>query len=319
MLEKISTRAAYGEALLEYGIPNERVYALEADVAGCTMSGVFGEACPERFFEIGIAEANMIAMGAGFAANGKIPVCHAFGLFTAGRAYDQIRNSVAYPKLNVKIVGTNVGLTVGEDGPTHQCIEDLALMRVVPNMVVLSPCDGYETKQAVKAMLEYEGPVFMRTGRPAVETVTNRIQDYHFQIGKGITLAEGNDVTIIATGLMVQEALKASDLLKEKEIYARVINIHTIKPIDREIIIRAARETKAIVTAEEHNIIGGLGSAVAEVICEECLVPLEYVGVQDKFGHSGEAWEVMQAYGLTAEHIAEKAIRAVSRKEKALR
>ncbi len=311
---KISTRAAYGEALLEYGAPNEKVYALEADLAECTMSGKFGHACPERFFEIGIAEANMIAMGAGFAANGKIPVCHSFGLFTAGRGYDQIRNSIAYPKLNVKIVGTNVGLTVGEDGPTHQCIEDLALMRVVPNMVILSPCDGFETKAAVKAMLEYEGPVFMRTGRPVVETVTDSVPDYKFEIGKGVVLAEGTDVTLIATGLMVQETLKAAELLKKDGISARMIDMHTIKPIDRELIVKAAKETGAIVTAEEHNIIGGLGSAVSEVICGEYLVPVERVGVEDKFGHSGDAWKVMEMYGLTLENIVHKAKKAIARK-----
>lgn len=315
MGEKISTRAAYGKALLEYGAPNEKVYALEADLAECTMSGVFGKECPERFFEIGIAEANMIAMGAGFAAEGKIPVCHSFGLFTAGRAYDQIRNSVAYPRLNVKIVGTNVGLTVGEDGPTHQCIEDLALMRVIPGMVVLAPCDALETRAAVKAMLEYEGPVFMRTGRPAVEVVTDKFSNYEFEIGKGIVLKDGTDVTLIATGLMVQESLKAAEQLEKENISAQVIDMHTIKPIDKKLIIESAKKTGAIVTAEEHNIIGGLGSAVAEVICDECPIPVECVGVNDEFGHSGEAWAVMKAYGLSPENIIEKAKRAIRRKK----
>lgn len=314
MSGKIATRAAYGEALLEYGAPNEKVYALEADLAGCTMSGRFGEKCPDRYFEVGIAEANMLAMGAGFAANGRIPVCHSFAAFTAGRGYDQIRNSIAYPNLNVKVVGANAGLTVGEDGPTHQCIEDLALMRVVPNMVVLSPCDGFETRAAVKAMLEYAGPVYMRTGRLAVEIVTDSVKDYHFEIGRGVVMTEGRDVAIIATGLMVQESLKAVKLLKEEGISARLIDMHTVKPIDRELIVKAAKDTGAIVTAEEHNIIGGLGSAVTAVVCDECLVPVECVGVQDVFGRSGDAWKVMEMYGLTPANIAAKARKAVARK-----
>lgn len=313
MGEKISTRVAYGEALRNFG-GDERIVALDADLSTCTMSCYFGEKYPNRFFNIGIAEANMIDMAAGFATTGKIAFCHSFAMFTAGRGYDQVRNSVAYPHLNVKVIGSHAGLTVGEDGATHQCIEDLSLMRTIPGMVVLCPCDANEAREAVKAMIAYDGPCFMRTGRTALETVTDGFSNYKFEIGKGVTLVEGSDVTIIATGLMVQESLKAVELLKAEGISARLIDMHTIKPLDRELVIKAAKETGAIVTAEEHNIIGGLGSAVCEAICDECPIPVVRVGVQDEFGRSGEAGALLKLYGLTPENVAEKAKLAISRK-----
>ena len=313
MGEKISTRVAYGEALRDFG-GDERIVALDADLSTCTMSCYFGEKYPNRFFNIGIAEANMIDMAAGFATTGKIAFCHSFAMFTAGRGYDQVRNSVAYPHLNVKVIGSHAGLTVGEDGATHQCIEDLSLMRTIPGMVVLCPCDANEAREAVKAMIAYDGPCFMRTGRTALETVTDGFSNYKFEIGKGVTLVEGSDVTIIATGLMVQESLKAVELLKAEGISARVLDMHTIKPLDRELVIKAAKETGAIVTAEEHNIIGGLGSAVCEAICDECPIPVVRVGVQDEFGRSGEAGALLKLYGLTPENVAEKAKLAISRK-----
>ena len=313
MGEKISTRVAYGEALRDFG-GDERIVALDADLSTCTMSCYFGEKYPNRFFNIGIAEANMIDMAAGFATTGKIAFCHSFAMFTAGRGYDQVRNSVAYPHLNVKVIGSHAGLTVGEDGATHQCIEDLSLMRTIPGMVVLCPCDANEARGAVKAMIAYDGPCFMRTGRTALETVTDGFSNYKFEIGKGVTLVEGSDVTIIATGLMVQESLKAVELLKAEGISARLIDMHTIKPLDRELVIKAAKETGAIVTAEEHNIIGGLGSAVCEAICDECPIPVVRVGVQDEFGRSGEAGALLKLYGLTPENVAEKAKLAISRK-----
>ena len=296
MGEKISTRVAYGEALRDFG-GDERIVALDADLSTCTMSCYFGEKYPNRFFNIGIAEANMIDMAAGFATTGKIAFCHSFAMFTAGRGYDQVRNSVAYPHLNVKVIGSHAGLTVGEDGATHQCIEDLSLMRTIPGMVVLCPCDANEAREAVKAMIAYDGPCFMRTGRTALETVTDGFSNYKFEIGKGVTLVEGSDVTIIATGLMVQESLKAVELLKAEGISARLIDMHTIKPLDRELVIKAAKETGAIVTAEEHNIIGGLGSAVCEAICDECPIPVVRVGVQDEFGRSGEAGALLKLFG----------------------
>ena len=313
MGEKISTRVAYGEALRDFG-GDERIVALDADLSTCTMSCYFGEKYPNRFFNIGIAEANMIDMAAGFATTGKIAFCHSFAMFTAGRGYDQVRNSVAYPHLNVKVIGSHAGLTVGEDGATHQCIEDLSLMRTIPGMVVLCPCDANEAREAVKAMIAYDGPCFMRTGRTALETVTDGFSNYKFEIGKGVTLVEGSDVTIIATRLMVQESLKAVELLKAEGISARLIDMHTIKPLDRELVIKAAKETGAIVTAEEHNIIGGLGSAVCEAICDECPIPVVRVGVQDEFGRSGEAGALLKLYGLTPENVAEKAKLAISRK-----
>jgi transketolase len=313
MPDKISTREAYGRALEEYGI-DENIVVLDADLTICTMTCYFNKKYPERFFNMGVAEANMIDVAAGFATTGKIALCHSFAMFTAGRGYDQIRQSIAYTGLNVKVVGSHAGLTVGEDGPTHQCIEDLSLMRTIPGMTVICPCDAHETKEAVKAMLAYNGPCYLRTGRDKLEGVTDNIPFYKFELGKGCLLREGNDVAIIATGIMVQESLKAIELLAKDGISARLIDMHTIKPLDKEIILKAARETGAIVTAEEHSIIGGLGSAVAEVIAENVLVPLERVGVEDVFGHSGKSKELLKKYGLTSEHVAECAKRVYNRK-----
>ena len=297
---KKATRVAYGEALAEYG-SDERIVVVDADLSRSTMTGYFKDVYPERFFNTGIAEANMISSAAGMATCGKIVFASSFAIFAAVRAGEQIRNSVCYPRLNVKICATHAGISVGEDGATHQAIEDIALMRALPNLVVIQPCDGRETKQAVKAIIDYDGPVYMRLGRLAVEDVYDN--SYEFRIGEGVQLRDGCDLTIIASGLMVGPALEACEILKTQGILARVINIHTIKPIDRNIIIKAARETGAIVTAEEHSIIGGLGSAVCEVICDEWPVPVKRVGVMDKFGKSGKPEELLKLYGLTAENI----------------
>ncbi|HIV23253.1 MAG TPA: transketolase family protein [Candidatus Merdiplasma excrementigallinarum] len=313
MGENISTREAYGRALVEFG-GDEKIYVFDADLKKCTMSMYFAEKYPERFFNIGIAEANMVDIGAGFAACGATALVHTFAIFASGRVYDQVRNDVAYPGLNVKVIGSHAGLTVGEDGATHQCIEDISLMRTIPGMTVIVPCDSNEVRLATKAMLDYNGPCYFRTGRPAVECVTDGFADYKFEIGKGVQLVDGKDVTIIACGLMVQEALKAQKLLEAEGISARVIDMHTIKPIDREIIVKAARETGAIVTAEEHNVVGGLGAAVSEVVVQTENVPMEFVGVEDKFGHSAAPKVLLEAYGLTPENIAAKAKKAISRK-----
>ena len=313
MGENISTREAYGRALVEFG-GDEKIYVFDADLKKCTMSMYFAEKYPERFFNIGIAEANMVDIGAGFAACGATALVHTFAIFASGRVYDQVRNDVAYPGLNVKVIGSHAGLTVGEDGATHQCIEDISLMRTIPGMTVIVPCDSNEVRLATKAMLDYNGPCYFRTGRPAVECVTDGFADYQFEIGKGVQLVDGKDVTIIACGLMVQEALKAQKLLEAEGISARVIDMHTIKPIDREIIVKAASETGAIVTAEEHNVVGGLGAAVSEVVVQTENVPMEFVGVEDKFGHSAAPKVLLEAYGLTPENIAAKAKKAISRK-----
>ena len=313
MGEKIATRVAYGKALAEFG-GRDDIYVFDSDLKTCTMSMYFAEKYPERFFNVGIAEANMVNIGAGFATCGATSLVHTFAIFAAGRVYDQVRNDVCYPGLNVKVVGSHAGLTVGEDGATHQALEDISLMRTIPGMTVIVPCDDNETRLATKAMLDFKGPCYFRTGRPAVDPVTDSIPGYKFEIGKGCQLRDGSDVTVIACGLMVQEALKAADLLAAEGISARVIDMATIKPIDREIIIKAANETGAIVTAEEHNIIGGLGSAVAEVLTDEALVPLQRVGVNDTFGHSGHPQELLEHYGLTPENIAANATKAISRK-----
>ena len=312
-LKKIATRAAYGQALKEFGA-DERIIALDADLGKSTMSYTFGEAYPERYFDMGIAEANMAGVGAGLAASGKIVFIHSFAVFAPGRIYDQIRNSIAYPGLNVKVVGSHAGLTVGQDGATHQALEDIALMRALPGMTVLSPCDANETRLAVKAMIDYSGPCYMRTGRLAVDQITNEIPGYKFELGKGALLADGSDITIIATGYMVAGALKARELLQAAGISAQVIDIHTIKPLDKEIIIAAAKKTGAIVTAEEHNILGGLGGAVAEVLVENCPVPMERVGVRDTFGKSGDPEALIKHFGLTPEDVAAAAQRVVARK-----
>ena len=294
-----ATRVSYGEALVKYG-NDERVVVLDADLSKSTMTNTFKTEYPERFVNCGIAEANMMCVAAGLATTGKIAFASTFAMFAAGRAFEQIRNSIGYPKLNVKIGATHAGISVGEDGATHQCLEDLALMRTIPGMVIINPADDIEAQLAVKAAIDHEGPVYMRFGRLPVEDVNGA--DYKFELGKGVTLKEGDDVSIIATGLMVQEAVKAADMLKSDGINARVINIHTIKPIDKDIIIKASKETGAIVTAEEHYIMGGLGSAVSEVVCENAPCPVKIIGT-DRFGKSGKPAELFKEYGLTAENI----------------
>ncbi len=309
-MAKKATRESYGAALVEYGA-NENIVVLDADLSKSTKTEMFEKAYPDRFINVGIAEGNMMCVAAGLAAAGKIAFASSFAMFAAGRAYEQVRNSIGYTNLNVKIGATHAGISVGEDGASHQCLEDIALMRSIPNMVVINPADDIEARLAVKAAIEHDGPVYMRFGRLAVEDVNP--EDYKFELGKGVQLKEGKDVTIIATGLMVGEALKAREILKEKNIDAAVVNIHTIKPIDRDIIVKAAKTTGAIVTAEEHYIMGGLGSAVTEVVCAECPVPVKIVGT-DKFGRSGKPAELFEIYGLTAENIAENAMKAVAMK-----
>ena len=314
MSKKIATREAYGKALAALANTNENVVVLDADLSKSTKTADFKAVAPERFFNMGIAEGNMMGVAAGLSTCGKIPYVSTFAMFAAGRAFEQIRNSICYPKLNVKVCATHAGLTVGEDGASHQAIEDLALMRSIPNMTVICPSDAVETEAAIKAIAEYDGPCYVRLGRAAVNIVNDE-NTYEFKIGKGVTLAEGNDVTIVATGIMVDVALEAKEMLKNEGINARVINIHTLKPIDREILITAAKETGAIITVEEHNVIGGLGSAVSEVLTEEIPVPVLKVGVQDVFGESGLPDQLLKAYGLTATNVVEKAKKAISLKK----
>ena len=314
MSKKIATREAYGKALAALANTNENVVVLDADLSKSTKTADFKVVAPERFFNMGIAEGNMMGVAAGLSTCGKIPFVSTFAMFAAGRAFEQIRNSICYPKLNVKVCATHAGLTVGEDGASHQAIEDISLMRSIPNMTVINPADAIETDAVIKAIAEMEGPCYVRLGRLAVNNV-NDAATYKFELGKGITLKEGNDVTLVATGIMVEAALEAAEMLAKEGINARVINIHTIKPIDREILVNAAKETGAIVTAEEHNVIGGLGSAVAEVLTEECPVPVLKVGVQDTFGESGKPNELLEAYGLTANNIVEKAKKAINCKK----
>lgn len=304
MTKMIATRDAYGEALKELGAINKDIVVLDADLSSSTKTAVFKKAFPERFFNVGIAEQNLIGTAAGLATTGKIPFASTFAVFATGRAYEIIRNSVAYPKLNVKIAATHAGLTVGEDGATHQALEDISLMRSLPNMVVLCPADAVETKKCVFKAVDHKGPVYIRLGRSKVPVLFD--ENYEFEIGKGVQLRDGNDVTIIATGVMVAKALEASDLLAKENIYARVINMSTIKPIDKEIIIKAATETKGIITVEEHNIIGGLGSAVAEVLVENYPTRMMRIGTMDTFGESGEANQLLEKYGLSAENIVNK-------------
>ena len=311
--EKIATREAYGSALVEFAEKYDFV-VMDADLAEATKTVKFKKAYPDRFFDCGIAEGNMVSTAAGIAAAGKTVFCSTFAMFAAGRAFEQVRNSVAYPHLNVKIGATHAGITVGEDGATHQCLEDLALMRVIPGMTVINPSDAVEARETVRLALETKGPFYMRFGRFAVPVI-NDPAGYRMEIGKGVNLAEGKDVTIVATGITVAMALEARKLLEADGISARVINIHTIKPIDREILIDAARNTGAVVTAEEHNIIGGLGSAVAEVLAETLPVPVLRVGIRDTFGHSGTVPALLEAYGLTPAAIAEKAKAAVGMKK----
>ena len=283
-----ATRESFGEALCELAKDNKDIVVFDADLAAATKTGVFKKAYPDRFFDCGIAEGNMMGVAAGMAAAGKIPVAASFAMFATGRAFEQIRNSIAYPRLNVKIAGSHAGISTGEDGATHQCIEDIAIMRAIPNMVVLNPADHWEMKAATKAAIEYDGPVYIRLGRLAIDSF-NDPETYSFELGKGITLHEGNDVAVIATGLVVNEARKAVQELEAEGISARLINIHTIKPIDRDIIIKAAKETGRIITVEEHNVVGGLADAVCEVVTAECPVKVTRIGVQDEFGHSGPA------------------------------
>jgi len=299
---KIATREAYGTALARLGLENENIVVLDADLSKSTKTADFKKVAPERFINMGIAEGNMMTVAAGLASCGKIPFASTFAIFAAGRAFEQIRNSICYPKLNVKICATHAGLTVGEDGASHQAIEDLALMRSIPNMVVISPSDNIETEAAIEAITKYHGPCYVRLGRMGVATINNN-PDYKFEIGKAVTLREGREATIIATGIMVDAALEAYNMLAEEGIKVRVLNIHTIKPIDEEAIIAAARETGLIVTAEEHSILGGLGSAVAEVVTSNYPVPVMRVGVKDTFGESGKPDELLKAYGLTADEI----------------
>lgn len=301
---KMATRDAYGKALVELGNKYNDFLVLDADLAAATKTGVFKKEFPERFYDCGIAEQNMISVAAGIAATGKKVFASSFAMFAAGRAFEQVRNSVAYPALNVKICATHAGISVGEDGATHQCCEDLALMRSIPNMTVLNPADATEAKLALFAAYELDGPVYIRFGRLAVPVIFG--DDYKFEIGKGVTLKDGNDVTIIASGLLVNEALEAYETLKEQGINARIINMPTIKPIDEEIIVKAAKETGAIVTAEEHSVIGGLGEAVASVVTEKCPVPVLKVGVNDTFGKSGPAVELLEKFGLSDGNIVEK-------------
>lgn len=312
--KKIATREAYGEALAEFGAVYDNLVVLDADLSKSTKTVTFKKKFPERHINCGIAESNMMAVAAGLATTGKIVFASSFAMFAAGRAFEQIRNSVGYPHLNVKIGATHAGLSVGEDGATHQCNEDIALMRTIPGMVILSPSDAVESRAAVEAAIKHNGPVYLRFGRLAVPVINDK-PDYKFEIGKGIQLAPGKDVTIIATGLMVPEALKAKELLSADGIDARIINIHTIKPIDKEIIAKAAQETGAIVTAEEHSVIGGLGSAVCEAVAETCPVPVVRVGVEDVYGKSGTATAVLEYFGLTAENIAKKAKNAIELKK----
>lgn len=309
---KVATREAYGKALVELGEKNDKVVVLDADLAAATKTGMFKKAFPDRFFDAGIAECNMIGVAAGLATTGYTVFASSFAMFAAGRAFEQIRNTIGYPHINVKIGATHAGISVGEDGASHQCCEDIALMRTIPGMVIINPADDVEARAAVLAMADYDGPAYLRFGRLAVPRINPL--DYEFKLGKGVQLCDGKDVTIIATGLMVGEALAAKEALANEGISARVINMHTIKPLDKEIVAAAARETGAIVTAEEHNIIGGLGSAVAEAVCEVCPVPVMRVGVEDKFGASGPAVEMLKIYGLTADHIVEKAKEAVKAK-----
>ena len=299
---KKATRESFGEALTMLAETNPDIVVLDADLAEATKTCIFEKKYPERFIDCGIAESNMIGIAAGLATCGKIPFAASFAMFSAGRAFEQVRNSVGYPHLNVKIAGSHAGISTGEDGATHQCCEDIALMRTIPGMVVLNPADHYEMLAAVKAAAQHNGPVYIRLGRLAVESVNNN-DDYQFEIGKGITLRQGEDITVIATGLMVGEALKAVDSLAAQGVYARLIDMHTIKPLDQELVLKAAKETGRIVTVEEHNIIGGLGEAVAACVAESCPVPVTRIGVNDVFGHSGPAVDLLKEFGLCAENI----------------
>ncbi len=304
-VKKIATRESYGNALAELGKQHEDVVVLDADLAGATKTSVFMKAFPERHIDCGIAEGNMMGVAAGLAAAGKVPFASTFAMFAAGRAFEQVRNSIGYPKLNVKIGATHAGISVGEDGATHQCNEDIALMRTIPGMTVISPADDVEAKAAVAAAYEHEGPVYMRFGRLAVPVINDK-PDYKFELGKGIVLREGKDVTIIATGLPVANCLEAAEKLAADGIDAKVINIHTIKPLDEELVVAAAKETGKVVTVEEHSVIGGLGSAVCDALSEKAPTKTLKIGINDVFGESGPAAELVKKYGLDADSIYEK-------------
>lgn len=311
-MSNMATREAYGKALVKLGQVNDNVVVLDADLSKSTKTNDFSKTFPERFFNMGIAEQNLIGSACGLATAGKIPFASTFAMFATGRAFEVIRNSVCYPKLNVKVCATHAGLTVGEDGASHESIEDVAIMRAIPNMTVLVPADDRETEQMIFEAAKYNGPMYVRLGRSAVPTILD--ENYKFEIGKGVVVREGNDATIIACGIMVNEAVLAHETLKEEGINVRVINMSTIKPIDRELIINAAKETKVIVTAEEHSIIGGLGSAVTEVVTEECPVVVKRVGVRDSFGESGKPAELLKKYGLTSSDIIASVKEAISKK-----
>lgn len=312
-VKKIATRDAYGNALVKAGEKYDNFVVLDADLAAATKTGTFKKQFPERFYDCGIAEGNMMSIAAGIAATGKKVFASSFAMFAAGRAFEQVRNSIGYPHLNVIIGATHAGISVGEDGATHQCCEDIALMRTIPGMTVINPADATEAEAAVFAALEMDGPVYIRFGRLAVPVIFD--ENYKFEVGKGVELKEGSDVTVVATGLMVNEALEAYEILKSEGISAEIINIHTIKPLDEEIIIKAAQKTGAIVTAEEHSVIGGLGSAVCDVTAEKCPVPVVKVGVQDTFGKSGPAPELLDIFGLRAKDIVAAAKKAISLKK----
>ena len=304
-VKKIATRESYGNALAELGAEHKDIVVLDADLAAATKTGVFKKAFPERFIDCGIAESNMMGVAAGLATTGLVPFASSFAMFAAGRAFEQVRNSIGYPHLNVKIGATHAGISVGEDGATHQCNEDIALMRTIPGMVVISPADDVEAKAAVKAAYEHQGPVYLRFGRLAVPVINDR-PDYKFEIGKGVVLREGKDLTIIATGLPVSNCLEAAEKLAADGIDAKVINIHTIKPLDEELVVAAAKETGKVVTVEEHSVIGGLGSAVCDVLAEKAPTKVMKIGINDTFGESGPAVELLKKYGLDTDSIYEK-------------
>jgi len=312
MADKIATREAYGKALAEFGAEYENLVVLDADLAAATKTGTFKKAFPDRFFDCGIAENNMIGVATGMALSGKIPFASSFAMFAAGRSFEQIRNSIGYPHNNVKIGATHAGITVGEDGATHQCNEDIALMRTIPGMVILNPADAVEARLAVKAAIEHNGPVYLRFGRMAVPTFFD--DSYEFQIGKGVKMAEGTDVALVATGIEVEQAMLARDILAAEGISASVINISTIKPLDEELIIAEAKKCGVVVTCEEHNVIGGLGAAVCECLSEKCPTPVLRVGVNDEFGRSGPAKELVSYFHLDAQSIADKAKAAIALK-----
>ena len=312
-IKKIATRESYGNALAELGDKYENLFVLDADLAAATKTGIFKKKFPERHFDCGIAESNMMGVAAGLAATGKIPFASTFAMFASGRAFEQVRNSIGYPHLNVKIGATHAGISVGEDGATHQCNEDIALMRTIPGMVIINPADDVEARAAVEAAINYVGPVYMRFGRLAVP-VFNDPATYKFELGKGIKLSDGDDIAIIATGLMVNEAIEAEKTLRANGINATVINIHTIKPIDEDIIVEAAKKTGLVLTVEEHSVIGGLGSAVADVLSTKCPTKLIKIGVNDVFGHSGPAVELLKQFGLSADNIVKTATEAVKNK-----